>query len=128
MSKRLHALVLADVEAYESVARTRKISKERPERAGEFEAAMQRATETPMEIAELACQAGLLISTCRPSVKAAVQSDLTVGIIMAVAATEAGLHTVKENIKLIKNHIVKEVFTSRVCKTTQSLEELKGLC
>ncbi len=128
MSERLHALVLADVEAYESVARARKLSKERPERADEVQAAMQRATETPMEIAELACEAGLLISTCRPSVKPAVRPDLTVGIIMAIAATEAGLHTVNENLRLLKNHEVKEGFTSRVRKTSQSLEELKALC
>ncbi|MBD0316261.1 MAG: glutamate formimidoyltransferase [Nitrospiraceae bacterium] len=128
MSERLHALVLADVEAYESVARARKISKERPERADDVEAAMQRATETPMEIAELSCEAGLLISTCRPSAKPAVQSDLTVGVIMAVAATEAGLHTVKENIGMLKNQEVKEDFASRVKKTCRSLEELKGLC
>lgn len=128
MSERLHALVLADVEAYESVARAKKISKERPERADEVQAAMQRATETPMEIAELACQAGLLIATCISSAKPAVQSDLTVGMIMAVAATEAGLHTVKENIGMLKNQYLSEAFMSRVRKTCQSLEELKGLC
>ena len=128
LSERLHALVLADVEAYESVARAKQISKERPERTDEVQAAMQRATETPMEIAELACQAGLLIATSISSAKPAVQSDLTVGMIMAVAAAQAGLNTVKVNLKSINNQIVREVFESRVGKTTQSLEELRGLC
>lgn len=128
MSERLHALVLADVEAYESVARAKKISKERPERADELQAAMQRATETPMEIAELACQAGLLIAPCLTSAKPAVQSDLTVGMIMAVAAAQAGLNTVQVNLKSINNQTVREVFESRVSKATQSLEELRGLC
>jgi glutamate formiminotransferase / formiminotetrahydrofolate cyclodeaminase len=128
LAERLHALVQADVEAYESVARARKISPERPERADEIGAAMQRATETPMQIAELASQAGLLISTCLASAKPAVQSDLIVGIIMAIAASEAGLHTVKVNVKSLNNQELKANFESRVSKTSQSLEELRALC
>lgn len=128
LAERLHALVQADVEAYERVARARKISPERPERADEIEAAMQRATETPMQIAEFASQAGLMISTCVASAKPAVQSDLAVGIILAVAASEAGLHTVKVNVKLLNNQELKSNFASRIGKTIQSLEELRALC
>jgi glutamate formiminotransferase / formiminotetrahydrofolate cyclodeaminase len=128
MSGRLHGLVQADVEAYEGVARAGKISKERPERSREIEQAMQRATETPMEIAELACQAGIIISSCRGAAKPAVQSDLTVGMIIAIAATEAGLHTVRVNMQAIRNKEIIGTFTSRISKTVQSLEELKGLC
>jgi glutamate formiminotransferase/glutamate formiminotransferase/formiminotetrahydrofolate cyclodeaminase len=128
LAERLHALVQADVQAYESVARARKISPERPERADEIRAAMQRATETPMEIAELASQAGLVISTYLSSAKPAVQSDLTVGIIMAIAASEAGLHTVKVNVKLLQDPELRSNFESRIGKTVQSLEELRALC
>lgn len=128
LAERLHALVQADVEAYESVARARKISPERPERADEIGAALQRATETPMEIAELASEAGLVIATCLASAKPAVLSDLTVGIIMAIAACEAGLHTVKVNLKLLANQELRADFESRVGKTSRSLEELRALC
>jgi glutamate formiminotransferase/formiminotetrahydrofolate cyclodeaminase len=128
LSERLQALVQADVEAYEGVARARKISRERPEQVQEIEAAMQIATETPITIAELACEAGHLLASCMAAAKPAVQSDVTVGIIMAIAASEAGLHTAKVNVKLLSNQGVKDIFESRIDKTAQSLEELRALC
>lgn len=128
LSKRLYALVEGDIEAYEAVARAGKIPQERPERAAEMEAAMRRATEVPMEIAELSCEAGGAIHACLKQAKPAVHSDLTVGTIMAIAAAEAGLHTVKVNMKMLTNHEVKKEFDSRVRQTTRSLEELRGLC
>lgn len=128
LSERLHALVQADVEAYQGVARAGKISNERPERSSEMAAAMHKATEIPMKVAELACEAGFLMHSCLPSVKPAVRSDLTVGTIMAIAAAEAGLHTVHVNLKVQPNQQFKENMRSRIEKTTRSLEELKGLC
>jgi glutamate formiminotransferase / formiminotetrahydrofolate cyclodeaminase len=128
LSERLQALVQADVEAYEGVARARKISPERSERADEIEAAMQTATEMPITIAELSCEAGRLLASCMAAAKPAVQSDVTVGIIMAIAASEAGIHTAKVNVKLLRNQVVKDVLESRIGKTAQSLEELRALC
>lgn len=128
LSDRLHALVQSDIDAYEEVARAAKISKEIPERPTKLAAALQKATETPMRIAELACEAGIAIHSCLPAVKPAVRSDLTVGMIMAIAAAEAGLHTVKVNRKLLSNHDVTDGFDSRINKTTRCLEELRGLC
>jgi glutamate formiminotransferase / formiminotetrahydrofolate cyclodeaminase len=66
--------------------------------------------------------------SCLSAAKPVVQSDLTVGMIMAVAATEAGLHTVKVNLKLLTEQAVVEIFESRISKITRSLEDLRGLC
>jgi glutamate formiminotransferase/glutamate formiminotransferase/formiminotetrahydrofolate cyclodeaminase len=57
-----------------------------------------------------------------------VQSDLTVGMILAIAAAEAGLHTAKTNIKLQRNQSVAANQTGYMTKISNSLEELKGLC
>ena len=57
-----------------------------------------------------------------------LQSDLTVGMILAIAAAEAGLHTAKTNIKLQRNQSVAANQTGHMTKISNSLEELKGLC
>jgi glutamate formiminotransferase/glutamate formiminotransferase/formiminotetrahydrofolate cyclodeaminase len=128
LSQRLHALVQADVEAYEGVSRAGKLPKENPERSTAFAAAMQKATEIPLETAELACEAGWAILSCLKAVKPAIRSDLMVGMIMATAAVEAGLHTAQVNIKAQTNQQLNEIFLSRITKTARSLEELRGLC
>ena len=128
MSQRLHALVQADVEAYEGVSRVRKIHRESPERSTELAAALHKATEVPLEIAEIACQAGWVIQSFLKTAKPAVHSDLTVGIIMAIAAADAGLHTVHVNIKEQANQQFNDIFLNKITKTARSLEELRGLC
>ena len=110
------------------MARALKASKQAGEHSAKLADALVQATEAPMAIAELACEAGVLVHSCLQSAKPAVQSDLTVGIIMAIAAAEAGLHTVKVNKKLLSDHGLKDNFAARAEKTTRSLEELKALC
>jgi glutamate formiminotransferase/formiminotetrahydrofolate cyclodeaminase len=128
LAERLTALVQADSEAYEKAARALKGSKESAEHSAQVADALEQATDVPMTIAELACEAGVLIHSCLQSVKPAVQSDLMVGIIMVIAAAEAGLHTVNVNKNLLSNHSVKDSFAVRVGQTTRSLEELRALC
>jgi glutamate formiminotransferase / formiminotetrahydrofolate cyclodeaminase len=128
LSERLHALVQADMEAYDGVARAGKIPKDQPERAHQMEAAMHRATEAPLHIAETACAVGRAVAAYRHAAKPAVQSDLTVSLIMAVASAEAGLHTAKANVKLLKSKETSDSFQGRITEATQSLEELRGLC
>ncbi len=128
LSDRLHALVQLDVQAYERVTRARAIPKEQPERADQIEAALQHATEVPLEIAELVCQAGLLISSCLSSARPALHSDLTVAMIMAIAAVESARHTVQVNMKGLNNQLVKSGMDSRMRTNADRLEELRGLC
>ena len=128
LSQRLHALVQADIEAYQEVSRTSTSPTERSERSTDMAVAWQKATEIPLEIAELACRAGWAIQSCLKTARPAVHSDLTVATIMALAAADAGLHTARVNLKAQINQRLNDTILSRIRKAEQSLEELKGLC
>lgn len=128
LSRRLHQLVQEDVEAYDGLSAAYKIPTHHPDREKKTSAALQRATEVPLEIAELACEVGRSIHSCLASAKPGLHSDLTVAMIMAVATAEAGLHTANVNLKLQSNQELAETLRIRIAKATGSLEELKGLC
>jgi len=127
-SRRLHALVRADSEAYRGWAGSRTISDERSEKSAASAMAWQQATEIPLEIAEIACQVGWTIQSCLKSAKPALHSDLTVGLIMALAAVDAALHTALVNVKTTRNPRLNETLLPRIRKAEQRLEELKALC
>ncbi|MGA6827228.1 glutamate formimidoyltransferase [Nitrospira sp. NS4] len=128
MSRRLQTLMQEDCDAYEVFAQARKLPADHADRSAILTAALQRITEVPLEIAELACEAGRAIASFRTGVSAPVQSDLTVGIIMAVAAAEAGLHTANTNLKYQQIQHLKCSLAQRCSKISNCLEELKGLC
>jgi glutamate formiminotransferase/glutamate formiminotransferase/formiminotetrahydrofolate cyclodeaminase len=128
LSQRLHQLVQEDIEAYEGLSEAYKIPKHHPDRPKAIAVALHKATEVPLEIAELACETGWLIHASRKSAASALNSDLTVGIIMAIAAAEAGLHTAQVNVKAQTNQQLTGILFLRIRKTGRSLEELKGLC
>lgn len=128
VSQRLAALMQQDCEAYEAVSKARRLPADQTDRPLLLAAALQKATDVPLTIAELACEAGQTIATVRKLLSPAVQSDLTVGIILAIAATEAGLHTAKTNVKLQRNQAVAAKQARQITKISNSLEELKGLC
>ena len=128
LTQRLTALMQKDCEAYEALSQARRLPADQANRPLLLATALEQATEVPLTIAELACEAGQTIATIRRSLSPAVQSDLTVGMILAIAATEAGLHTAKANIKLQRNQSVVANQTQQNTKIANSLEELKGLC
>ncbi len=128
LSQRLAILMQDDCEAYEAVSKARRLPVDHADRPLFLATALEKATEVPLKIAELACEAGHIITTVRKFLSPAVQSDVTVGIILAIAATEAGLHTAKTNVKLQRNPLVTTNHTRRITKISNSLEELKGLC
>jgi glutamate formiminotransferase / formiminotetrahydrofolate cyclodeaminase len=128
LGQSLAALMQQDCEAYEAVSRARRLPADHADRPLLLATALEKATEVPLKIAELAREAGQTISTIRKFLSPAVQSDVTVGIILAIAATEAGLHTAKTNVKLQRNPLVATDHTRQITKISNSLEELKGLC
>ncbi len=128
LSHRLHELVQEDTEAYNTLTEAYKIPKHRPDRPGAVSIALQRATEVPLEIAELTCEVGRLLYTLRREAKPTIHSDLTVGLIMAIAAAQAGLVTVHTNTNVQQNHELTEHVRPRIARATESLEELKVLC
>jgi glutamate formiminotransferase/glutamate formiminotransferase/formiminotetrahydrofolate cyclodeaminase len=127
-SERLYGLIQGDMEAYEGVAVAGNIPKSDPERTHRLETARHQATEIPLEIAEVACAAGRVILGCRVLARPPLQSDLTVGLILAIAAADSGLHTAKVNTKSLKTLVTRQRFEARIEKISRSLEELRSLC
>src|SRR5262249_39446901 len=60
--------------------------------------------------------------------KPRVRSDLTVGLVLAIAAADAGRHTVAENINAQQNQQLRKSLSDRIEQMTIRLEELRGLC
>ena len=128
LNRQLQQLVQADIEAYNGLTDAYKLAKHHPDRPHAISVALQRATEVPLEIAELACAVGRFVLTLREGSKPTVQSDLSVGMTMAIAAVQASLVTVHTNIQSQQNHNLIDVVRLRIAKVTESLAELKGLC
>ncbi len=128
ISERLQNLMAADIEAYHAFMQAVRLPETQPDRALSIATALHVATEVPLEVGELACEAGVLLHACLGQVKAAIQSDLSVGMLVATAAAVAALRTVQENIKAQTNPQLKASLADRIHRTEQSLVELKALC
>lgn len=126
--RQLHALAQADTQAYRALARSRTSPDRSVKPPAESDAAWQRVILIPLEIAELACQVGRTIRSCLETAKLTVHPDLTVGVIMAIAAADAGLHLVRANVKTAQDPRLGETLLPRLMKAAQCLEELKELC
>jgi len=128
ISQRLLHLVEADGEAYRQFMRATKLPSQEPSRPTAIPTGLHMATEIPLEITELSTEAGALLHACRKQARPGVQADITVGIVMAIAAADAGLYTVMENLKAQANQQLKIALQQRIRVVTQRLEELRGLC
>ena len=128
IDRRLRDLMQADGEAYQRFIQAAKLAKTDRTRPATLSSALHLATEIPLEIAELATEAGALLHACSSGVKPHVRSDLTVGFVLAIAAADAGRHTVGENIKLQHNQRLKSSLLDRIQQMTIRLEELRRLC
>jgi formiminotetrahydrofolate cyclodeaminase len=114
--------------AYGALMKAYKIPKAHPDRPGTVSDALLKATEVPLEIAERACEVTRVLHGLRQVVKPTVYSDLTVGMILAIATAEAGIFTVLTNVKHSTNQLVMESVQAKIIKTRESLEELRRLC
>ena len=127
LSRNLRDLVQADIAAYNELMEAYQLPKHDPDRTQAISVALHRATEVPLQIVELTCEVARFLQTVRETAKLPVQSDLTVGLILAIAAGQAGVFTVKTNINCQKNHALAGELRERVTKATEILEELKVL-
>jgi glutamate formiminotransferase/glutamate formiminotransferase/formiminotetrahydrofolate cyclodeaminase len=128
IGRRLRELMQIDGDAYQRFIQATKLAKTDRTRSAVLSSALHLATETPLEIAEQATEAGALLHACSAGVKPRVRSDLTVGLVLAIAAADAGRHTAEENIKIQHNQILKSSLLDRIEQMTIRLEELRGLC
>lgn len=128
ISQRLLELIQADGDVYRQFMQAMKLPALEPTRPTAVSTGLHMATEIPLEIVELSTEAGVLLHACRKHARPRVQSDITVGIVMAIAAAEAGLHTARENLKVQPNQRLKAALQPRIQLAMRRLEELKGLC
>ena len=128
IGRRLRELMQADGDAYQRFIRATRLAKADRTRPAVLSSALHLATEIPLEIAEQATEAGALLHACSAEAKPRVRSDLTVGLVLAIAAADAGRHTVEENINIQHNQRLKSSLLDRIQQMTNRLEELRGLC
>jgi glutamate formiminotransferase/formiminotetrahydrofolate cyclodeaminase len=128
IGRRLRELMQADGDAYQRFIQATMLAKTDRTRSAVLSSALHLATEIPLEIAEQATEAGALLHACSAGVKTRVRSDLTVGLVLAIAAADAGRHTVTENINIQHNQRLKSSLVDRIQQMTNRLEELRGLC
>jgi glutamate formiminotransferase / formiminotetrahydrofolate cyclodeaminase len=128
LSRRLYELVQEDALAYGALMEAYKIPKAHPDRPGTVSNALLKATEAPLEIAENSCEVARVLHSLRQMVKPTVYSDLTVGMILAIATADAGLFTAKTNVKHSTNQLVMQSVQAKIIKIGESLEELRRLC
>ena len=128
IGRRLRELMQADGDAYQRFIRATRLAKIDRTHRSALSSALHLATEIPLEIAEQATEAGALLHACSAGVKPRVRSDLTVGLVLAIAAADAGRHTVAENINIQHNQRLKSSLLERIQRMTNRLEELRGLC
>lgn len=128
IAKRLGRLAQADGVAYGKYLHASRLPASDPRRPARLAAALHRATEVPLQIAELAGQAGRRLHIGRKHVTARVQADATVGILLCLAAGEAGLYIARENVQYQQNHGLIRSIDSRIRRVAICLEELRRLC
>ena len=128
LSRQLYRLIQTDTEIYNGLMDAYRMPKQHAERPHAISIALQQATEVPLEIVELSCEIARLLHALREGAKPTIQSDLTVGLTIAIAAAQAGLVTVNTNINAQRNQQLVETMRLRIAKATESLEELKVLC
>lgn len=128
IGRRLRDLMQADGDAYQRFIQATKLVKTDRTRPAAMSSALHLATEIPLEIAEQATEAGVLLHACSAGAKPRVRSDLAVGLILAIAAADAGRHTVEENMNVQRNQRLKSSLRDRIEQMTVRLEELRSLC
>lgn len=128
LSRQLHRLVREDTDVYTKLMDVYKLPKEHPDRPHAISIALQRATEVPLEIAELSCEVARFLHMLREGSKPTIQSDLAVGQTIAIAAAQAGLVTAHTNMNAQQDQQLITSMRSRIATVTESLEELKRLC
>lgn len=103
LREELKSAIDADAESYKQVLAAFKQAKDSPDDEGRIEAATKIATQVPLETAQKAWEVEQLIESLRPITNPNMASDLTVGALLAVAATKGALSNVKINLESLKD-------------------------
>ncbi len=125
---RLSHLLEADGKAYNTFVAATRLPEADRGRPVAVSSALHVATEIPLEMAEQSAEAAALLAACSQGVKSRLRSDVQVGLILAIAAAEASLHTARENMKVQPNQQLRQALMKRAHEVSENLEELRVLC
>jgi glutamate formiminotransferase / formiminotetrahydrofolate cyclodeaminase len=120
LREELKAAVDADAESYNAVIKAYKHAKNATdEKSGEsiIEAALKRATEIPLGVAEKAHEIAQIVKSIDPITNPNMKSDLTAARALARAAITGGLANVEINLASLKD----EAFAAEVRRRTATL-------
>ena len=108
----LKASIDADAASFNEVMAAFKKLKDNPEAQSEVEAALKKATTTPLTVAERAREVRTILESLKPITNPKMASDIAVGIALANAAIEGALANVEINLGDLKD----EAFAADVKK------------
>ncbi|HKN88513.1 MAG TPA: glutamate formimidoyltransferase [Nitrospiraceae bacterium] len=128
LASALKKLVQADADAYAAVVKAYRMPKIDPSRPAAISDNLRTATLVPLKTAELTNDVAALLLALRQKAKSSVSSDLRVGLLMSIAAMEAGLENVSVNVKHLKDQALEREMAGRIRIIEQSLVELRRLC
>jgi glutamate formiminotransferase / formiminotetrahydrofolate cyclodeaminase len=114
----LKASIEADAASFNEVMAAFKKVREHPEAQSEVEAALKKATNVPLVVAERSSEVGKVLEGLRPITNPKMASDLSVGISLARAAVEGALANVEINLGDLKD----AAFVAEVQKRVAALK------
>jgi glutamate formiminotransferase len=94
----MKAAIDADAASFNEVMAAFKKAKDHPEAQAEVEAALKRATEIPLLVAEQAHKTKRILESLRPITNPKMASDISVGVGLAKAAADGALANVEINL------------------------------
>ena len=112
MREELKASIDADAASFNEVMAAFKKLKDNPEAQSEVEAALKKATTTPLTVAERAREVRTILESLKPITNPKMASDIAVGIALTNAAIEGALANVEINLGDLKD----EAFAADVKK------------
>ena len=115
----LKAAIDADAASFNEVMAAFKKLKENPEGQSEVDAALKKATNIPLMVAERAREAGAILDSLRQITNPKMASDLTVGLALAQAAVKGALANVEINLGDLKD----QAFVADVRQRVAALQE-----
>lgn len=114
----MQAAVENDAASYNAVSAAYRLPKDSPERGLAIQAALQKATDIPLAVAERAARVAAIIQELEPITSPAMASDLVVARLMATTALEGAIANVEINLDGISD----EKFVKAVRKRVKALE------
>jgi glutamate formiminotransferase/formiminotetrahydrofolate cyclodeaminase len=112
--EQLKAAIDADAVSFNEVMAAFKKSRDNPDSQGEVDAALKKATNIPLAVAERAREVGEILEGLRPVTNPKMASDLKVGIALAGAAVEGALANVEINLSDIRDEAFIDEVRQRV--------------